>query len=256
MIEIVSIRHDWPEKSGFTILRPQGHKEYTFLHFLSPAEVMVKGVKYDVRPGGCIFYSPKQPQWYRSKCNLLHNWFHAKASIQPLLNELCIPVDEIFYPSDTRFISDIFYKAEIEFFSQEATKNIMIDALMMQFLCTLSRAINNPPVKKIHADNMDKMRFVRQKILSMPQKHFTVKQMASFVGLSPSRFHGIYKSVFGTSPIKDSIFARIEHSKNLLLSCDKPISQIAEMLGYTDQYHFIRQFKKETGFTPDKFRKK
>ena len=133
MIEIVSLRHDWPEESGFTILRPNGHEEYTFLHFMTPAEISVKGIKVDVRPGGCIFYSPKQPQWYKAKGNLLHNWFHAKESLQPLLNKFSIPVDEVFYPGDTRFISDIFYKAELEFFSQEETKKIMIDALMMEF---------------------------------------------------------------------------------------------------------------------------
>lgn len=255
MIEITSIRHDWPEKKGFSIVRPHGHKDYTFLHFLTPAQVLIKGEFISVNPGACVFFAPNVEQKYISHCNLLHNWFHATESIKPLLNELNIPVNQIFYPNDCSFISELFYKAELEFFSQEQTKKVMIDALMKQFFCLLSRAINNPPVKKIHGDNMDKMRFIRQKILSEPQTHFTVEQLASFVNLSPSRFHNNYKSVFGTSPIKDSICARIEHSKNLLISCDKPICEIAEILGYTDQYHFIRQFKKETGMTPSEYKK-
>ena len=49
---------------------------------------------------------------------------------------------------------------------------------------------------------------------------------------------------------------KIEYAKSLLLSNKRySLPQVAEMLGYNDQYHFIRQFKTHTGVTPKEYRK-
>lgn len=255
MINLTKIRHDYPEKTGFTLIRPNGHKDYTFLHFLSPVEIMVKGKLYNLKAGACIIYSPGEPQWFKSECPLVHNWFHADFSLKPLLESINFPVDTIFYPYDTSFISTLVQKAEIEFFSQDKLKGKMIDAIITELLCSILRVLNNPPTPKIQAENFDKMRTLRQKLLLNPEKRWNINEMAKLTLLSPSRFHGVYKSVFGTSPIRDLIEARINYAKSILLSENLSIAEISDKVGYNDQYQFIRQFKKETGLTPQKFRK-
>ena len=42
----------------------------------------------------------------------------------------------------------------------------------------------------------------------------------------------------------------------LLADRELNMAQLAEKLGYNDQYHFIRQFKAMTGMTPGSYRKK
>ena len=39
-MEITDIRHDWPEKAGFTLVRPTGIEIYTFLHFMNSVEIV------------------------------------------------------------------------------------------------------------------------------------------------------------------------------------------------------------------------
>lgn len=255
MINITKIRHDYPEKAGFNLIRPNGHKDYTFLHFLSPVEILVKGKYYNAKEGACIIYSPSTPQWFKSDNPLVHNWFHADFSLKPLLDEINFPVDTIFYPNDTSFISPLIQKAEIEFFSQDKLKHKMVDIIITELLCSISRVITNPPLPKIQAENFDKMRALRQKLLLNPEKRWTIEEMAKSALLSPSRFHSVYKSVFGTSPIHDLIEARINYAKSILLSENISILEVSEKAGYNDQYQFIRQFKNETGVTPKKFRK-
>lgn len=46
----------------------------------------------------------------------------------------------------------------------------------------------------------------------------------------------------------------MEIAKNLLLSTDKHIHEIASELGYENTNHFINLFKKETGLTPMVYR--
>lgn len=255
MIKVTKIRHDCPEKSGFTLIRPNGHKDYTFLHFITPVELTVKNKTYKIKSGGCIFYSPMEAQWFKSTDALLHNWFHAEDSLHEMLSELDIPENEIFYPTDTSFISPLMQKAEMEFFSLDKYKDKMINAYITELLCSLSRVIHdvNPP--KVQSENFDKMREIRQMILANPEKHRSVSEMAQLAQMSPSRFHSVYKSVFGTSPVKDSIDARISYAKSILSTESIPITLVAEKLGYSDQFHFIRQFKKETGKTPTEYKK-
>ena len=146
-------------------------------------------------------------------------------------------------------------KAELEFFSTAEYKDKMLNAYITELLCSLSRVIHdvNPP--KVQTENFDKMREIRQKILSSPEKHWSVSEMAQLAQMSPSRFHSVYKSVFGTSPVKDSIDARISYAKSILNTENIPITIVAEKLGYSDHFHFIRQFKKETGKTPTEYKK-
>lgn len=75
-MEITDIRHDWPEKAGFTLVRPTGIEIYTFLHFMNSVEIEINREKVTVRPGACIFYAPDEPQWFHSSSNLTHNWAH------------------------------------------------------------------------------------------------------------------------------------------------------------------------------------
>lgn len=254
MINILKIRHDFPEKSGFHLKRPNGHRDYVFLHFITPVSMVINGKEIDIKSGACVLFTPKTPYFFKSEGNLLHNWFHSDASVEEFIREYGIPVNTPFYPKETKFISHLFYLTEIEFFSCDELKHTMINALMTQFFCTLHRELNGTQ-ERVPLETADKLRLIRQKILSEPESHLSVSEMARFIGLSPSRFHSLYRLVFGTTPVKDSIFARIEYAKTLLLNENISVSEVAERAGYTDQYHFIRQFKKETGITPAKYRK-
>ena len=106
----------------------------------------------------------------------------------------------------------------------------MLNTYMLEFLIKFSRAINQPRVNSIPDKNeREIVSKLRRKILSEPEKKWTVAEMASMMSISPSRFHALYKSIFGTSPMSDVIGARIYYAQSLLVS-DKnsSIYEIAE----------------------------
>ncbi|MCW5720439.1 MAG: helix-turn-helix domain-containing protein [Devosia sp.] len=47
----------------------------------------------------------------------------------------------------------------------------------------------------------------------------------------------------------------MRRAKDLLKSSGEPLSGIALMLGFSDQSHFNRVFRRHTGFTPAAFRR-
>lgn len=252
-----SIRHDWPEKAGFLISRPTGHHSYTFLHFLTPMELQFHGEIVHISPGTCILYAPGTPQWFHSSRDVIHNWMHFGEEAAPLLEQFGIPTDSLLQPGETGFISELFRKMEAEYFSNHPHREALIQNYFMEFLIQFSRALDSAgPETQIPRHSREKLRLVRRQILSQPEKKWTVPQMAQLAALSPSRFHAVYKRIYGTSPLQDVIDARIRYAK-MLLQADGALTlpEVAERLGYHDQYHFIRQFKSVTGITPGAYRK-
>ena len=92
---------------------------------------------------------------------------------------------------------------------------------------------------------------IQNDLLNIP----SIRQCASAIGISESYFQHLYTEAFGISFQKDIIGFRITYAKNLLLSTDLSMEQIAELCGYNTPVHFFRQFKKIAGITPAKFRK-
>jgi len=82
-----------------------------------------------------------------------------------------------------------------------------------------------------------------------------LSEIASRFGISLPYLTKIFVKFFGVSPHKYLISHRINNSKTLLRTTEYSIKQIAEMVGYADQFHFSKSFKQEVGETPMEFRK-
>ena len=256
-MDLRSVRHDWPEKAGFTLSRPQGLPYYTFLHFSVPVRIRVRGETVETRPGACIFYGVDEPQWFHSPEPLIHNWMHPGAEIAWLLEQYRIPENTLLYPHDTSFISSLLQRLEREYYSDAPYRQELIDGYLTEFVIQFHRALYmDSRAVPASRRTREKMSAVRKAVLSQPERKWTVAEMAQLASLSPSRFHALYKAQFATSPLQDAIASRIRYAQSLLLSDERPtLPEVAEKLGYNDQYHFIRQFKAVTGTTPGAFRR-
>ncbi|QGJ68892.1 Transcriptional regulator [Planctomycetales bacterium 10988] len=88
------------------------------------------------------------------------------------------------------------------------------------------------------------------------REKISVEAIAEHTNISPRQLHRKFKEVFGMS-IQDFLGkTRIQAASDVLLSTTKGIAEIAIEFGYCDQSAFTKQFRKYTGLTPLKFRKK
>lgn len=81
-----------------------------------------------------------------------------------------------------------------------------------------------------------------------------LNQIASELAISHQHLTDTVKKETGNHPCHFYDGKIIEKAKNLILTTEKPISEIAHILTY-DPSNFSKFFKKWTGFTPANFRK-
>lgn len=184
------------------------------------------------------------------------HWMHNFREIAPLLEKYNIPLNQVFYPSNPSFVADFFRKTRKEFCESEDFWEELLDGYVQELLIKLSRSLADPVKSELGSVEQKKLQDLRWEIHSHPEKKWTVEEMAKSVNLSASRFHAVYKALFGISPIRDVINTKIDYAKTVLIMDEQAdLMAVAERLGYKNQYHFIRQFKSVTGMTPGAFRK-
>lgn len=83
----------------------------------------------------------------------------------------------------------------------------------------------------------------------------TVKYFADKICLSPNYFGDLIKKETGKTAQEIIQNKIINQAKEWIVSTDKTVSQIAYELGFQYSQHFNRLFKKNTGFTPNEYRK-
>jgi AraC family transcriptional regulator len=84
-------------------------------------------------------------------------------------------------------------------------------------------------------------------------RDLSLHELAQLVQLSPHYFSQLFKQSTGLSPHQYILRCRIERGKTLLLKGGASIAQVAKIIGFTDQSHFHRHFKRLEGITPKAF---
>lgn len=92
-------------------------------------------------------------------------------------------------------------------------------------------------------------------IAMRPGRRWSVRELAGGCFLSPDHFSRLFKAARGVTPREFIMRHRIDAARRLLLSSSHSIGRIAELTGFSDIYHFSRQFKARTGRSPTRFRR-
>lgn len=97
---------------------------------------------------------------------------------------------------------------------------------------------------------------IRSMIICEPAKDHSLESLAKSAGLSRFHFLRKYSQLAGVSPADDVRRIRLSFAKDLLISTDEPLKNIAEKSGLSNETTLCRLFQKYYGKSPGQFRKK
>lgn len=96
---------------------------------------------------------------------------------------------------------------------------------------------------------------IRNLIYKRASEKLRLDDMAGALHLSNSRTSHLVKKLFGKSFQELLLEERVKRAQTLLCSTDCTLSEISELIGFTDEYHFNRIFKRACGIPPGRYRK-
>jgi AraC family transcriptional regulator len=100
-----------------------------------------------------------------------------------------------------------------------------------------------------------KLRAVTEYIQAHLGAELSLDRLAGVAHVSPYHFARLFKHSTGLPPHRYVIARRVERARELLRAAHRPaLAEVATEVGFSDQSHFTRHFKRLVGVTPRQFR--
>ncbi len=160
------------------------------------------------------------------------------------ISQAASSVIKTFFTNTNAFLRDENFKRN------EAVESIKMTELIFHIAthddcCLKSKLLSNIDTTR---ENFE------QVVFSNIFEDISVEQLASLTNRSLTSFKKEFKRLFDLPPHKWFILRRLMHSRLLLVSTNKSISEIGIECTFPNTSHFIKLFKKEYGLTPATFR--
>lgn len=116
-------------------------------------------------------------------------------------------------------------------------------------------SVSKPLIRKYSSGiPQHKLRLIIEFIQDNLDRKITLAEISVSVGMNPYHLTRTFKQTTGISPHQYLMRSRIERAQILLTKSNLPIVEISQQVGFEDQSHFTKVFRKLTGVTPKAYR--
>ena len=248
----------------FWIDRPNGLKGYIINMTVSGAGLVFPGTENErtvakgdmmILPASAVHDYGRHPDY--------HNWYHRWIYFRPRatwhdwldwtdkhMNVGFLSLSQ--QPSDVEanVIDGLFQSVEQNSKRQSILSEELSLNLLEQILIRCRELDHSKPMEPIDARILRACQFIHDNIAS----ELTIDELAQVACMSQSRFSHLFKQQKNVSVRQWIEDQRIALARQLLITTDLAINQVAQYLGYQDALYFSRVFKKNLGESPREFR--
>lgn len=195
-----------------------------------------------VPPGAFIVISPDKSIVYESDVPYRLDKMYIIGNVADIMHMYSLAPNTLYHPTNTNTITSIMEMLEFEFYEQHSWWYRYVEIKIEELFIEISLNLSHDQSTSMDVELSHRMKFIRQEMMAYPERDWSVRNLASRIGVSESRVYPLYKSLFGISPNRDLIMIRVDKAKQLLEQ-GLSLSETAERSGYSNVYHFIRQFE-------------
>ena len=139
-----------------------------------------------------------------------------------------------------------------------AEDRLYVDTLSVQLAVHLLRRHGTRPLHlRSYRGGLtrEKMRAVLDYLNAHLSTNIHLAELAGVVEMSPYYFLRLFRDSSGLTPHQYLVHRRVEVAKSMLLRDDLSVAEVAQRLGFSDQSHFTRHFRRLTGSPPGQLRR-
>lgn len=238
--------------------RPKGRKDYQLLYIASgKGHFFIHGEEKTVSAGNIIIYLPDQPQeyvYYRADQTDVY-WVHFTGNeVEEILKYYNINLqNNILYIGTSPDYQWLFGQMIQELQLCRPRYDELISLQLRNIFVLISRAIMS--AKKFSSTSEKEVAFAMHYFRKNYNTEISIEEYSESRGLSNCWFIQCFKEITGSSPLQYILKLRISNAQSLLENTDYTITEIANMVGYTNSLYFSRLFHKYIGMSPKEYRK-
>ncbi|CDZ75090.1 Hypothetical protein ING2D1G_0948 [Peptoniphilus sp. ING2-D1G] len=258
------------------------HKESRFLFFTKGRGVIkINGVDYEIKPNCCVAIVPWEVtemikvEESMQLIKIVYNFNILNQNLKNIYSNIEGELDifteisnsPIIYCNDEeakKFLSvanEIRSEVGVESTLEVVDEKVLLDAYLINKITELlilyiriRRSREMAPIEQKDEISDKKINIFTYLYSHLSEKQ-TLKSVSSFFYMSESSLSKYCKKMTGYSFHKLIDEMRIVKAMNLLSNSEFPLSLIAELVGFNDASHLSKFFVKNTGLTPNQFRK-
>lgn len=183
----------------------------------------------------------------RKEENLLNNLFNEGYQIMK------IP------PEKTKNIQTLIQRLHDEYYSENDYVETYLRTLLIQLLIECNRIRNQKGIKKQNGHEINS--YIKQEVADIIKyinnnynKNISLSHLSYHFNLNEQYISRIFRQFTGVTFISYLNAVRINQAKRLLLETNMKIQDVSKRVGYSNNVHLWRVFKKITGYSPNTYR--
>ena len=154
-------------------------------------------------------------------------------------------------PESAHYAKSIWHALETPDALTQIQVEGLVDALIGRLLVRYNGADPRAPARSEDIDLAELGAFVRENV----SDRLTVAALAQVVGIEATTFGRVFKAQTGFTPYQHIQAIRIAMACDSLRCPTTSLSDLALQLGFADQSHLTRVFRRHMGMTPARYRK-
>ncbi len=245
---------DYRHEADFLIDRPNGAGDDLIIIFKAPSIIRLNDDIEHIPADSAVLFPVGAEQYYGADgCRYANHWVHFELDDTAFLKKIGLPPNTVIPLHDIASVERYLELLSMESVSDRRNADESCDLLLRLLLAKLAESTDR--LAETGSQHCAALRELRASIRRNPAEKRSIEGLARELSLSPSHFQYLYRQEFGVSCYEDLLSARLDMAEYYLRSTTLPLRQIAELCGYENDVHFIRQFKKHRGMTAGEYRK-